>query len=650
MQPGLVRLRFAAGSRFRRSAGRGKLRQMLHLLGQPRLERSQGRIVELDRKAAALLAVLALDGPTARSRLAGLLWPDAAEERARANLRQLLHRLRRQAGDDVVEAGETLRLHPALPTDLQLAHLLAGKHAGLEGGGRILGDLPFPDCPELSDWLDAASERLRRQLVQALEREADELEREGALQPALERAQRLVALEPFSERSHRRVIRLHYLRGDRSASLRAWEACARLLAAELGVEPEEETRALARLVQRSEARRPAGGPTIPPSVLRPPRLVGREQEWARMEAAWQAGRAIFLSGPPGIGKTRLALDFARPRGRVMVLDSRPGDATVPFASQARAVRQVLETWPDLDLPAWVRRELARMIPELGEEGGRPPPIDGEVERLRFFEAQVELLRRIGAGGLTVFVDNLQFCDPASGALGHYMFSNQPIGGRDAPIRPIFAFRTGALPEVVERSMEELIGAGLAERIELSPLAPDAVGALVRDLGIPSAAALDDAAARLAGGNPALLLELIKELVLAGGDGARALSAHSVEQFLRGRIRRLSPAAQQLASVAAVAGELFDVALAAAVLGVPALELAGPWRELEQAQILDGARFAHDLLQEAVLADLPAAIVTHLHRSIATWLEGRGDPTSIALHWQAAGDEERAARHLLLARS
>ena len=62
----------------------------------------------LERKHAALLAYLRLEGATPRGRLAGLLWPEVGSERARGNLRQRLSRLRQEAGeivdDDVVDA------------------------------------------------------------------------------------------------------------------------------------------------------------------------------------------------------------------------------------------------------------------------------------------------------------------------------------------------------------------------------------------------------------------------------------------------------------------------------------------------------------------------------------------------------------------
>src|SRR5258708_14225635 len=63
---------------------------------------ADGRRVELERKEAGLLAYLALEGPSSRSRLAGLLWPDGAEERAPGNLRQRLTRLRKAIREHVV--------------------------------------------------------------------------------------------------------------------------------------------------------------------------------------------------------------------------------------------------------------------------------------------------------------------------------------------------------------------------------------------------------------------------------------------------------------------------------------------------------------------------------------------------------------------
>ena len=73
----------------------------LQLLAAPALVRPDATVVPLERKDAALLALLAFDGPTSRSRAAALLWPDADADKARNSLRQRLFRLRRAAGTDL---------------------------------------------------------------------------------------------------------------------------------------------------------------------------------------------------------------------------------------------------------------------------------------------------------------------------------------------------------------------------------------------------------------------------------------------------------------------------------------------------------------------------------------------------------------------
>src|SRR5512137_1772489 len=80
----------------------------LRLLAVPALVPGSGVPLALERKDAALLALLAVDGPLPRARAAALLWPDAEPQKARNSLRQRLFRLRRSAGSDVVVEGSTL--------------------------------------------------------------------------------------------------------------------------------------------------------------------------------------------------------------------------------------------------------------------------------------------------------------------------------------------------------------------------------------------------------------------------------------------------------------------------------------------------------------------------------------------------------------
>ena len=109
-------------------------------------------------------------------------------------------------------------------------------------------------------------------------------------------------------------------------------------------------------------------------------------------------------------------------------------------------------------------------------------------------------------------------------------------------------------------------------------------------------------------------------------------------------------AVQVVRCAAVAGQDLSSPLVAHVLGLRPLDLADAWTELEDAQILRGAAFAHDLIAEAALASVAEPIARPLHGEIAAFLEAGqgGEPARVASHWLAAGRPLRAAPHLLSA--
>src|SRR5262249_49400652 len=171
--------------------------------------------------------------------------------------------------------------------------------------GDLLGTFNYEDCVDLNDWVAIAREQWRAARRNALAEIASRLEAEGHIALALQYAERLVTEDPLLEHAHRRLMRLHYMRGDRAAALAAYGRCREVLARHLKAQPARETLELARLVEASGVMPLPVAPPRPVAVLRPPRLVGRDAEWKQLQQAWERQRVALVLGEPGIGKTRL---------------------------------------------------------------------------------------------------------------------------------------------------------------------------------------------------------------------------------------------------------------------------------------------------------------------------------------------------------
>ena len=206
----------------------------LVLLGLPRLTRDDPAVtLRLSPKDAALLAVVALDGPVAADHVAALIWPAVDGRKADTSLRQRLFRLRRECGANLVATGSLLQLAPGVETDLEttLARIATDVHAGREN---LLGDLDFDDLPELTAWVRTARAKWRERCAAAVAAAAAQCESCGAIASGLAYAERLADSDPLSEHAQRRLMRLHYLRGDCSAAIAAFERFEQRLKDELG--------------------------------------------------------------------------------------------------------------------------------------------------------------------------------------------------------------------------------------------------------------------------------------------------------------------------------------------------------------------------------------------------------------------------------
>jgi predicted ATPase/DNA-binding SARP family transcriptional activator len=306
----------------------------LYLLGSPRLERDGEAVAFDSRKQLALIAYLAMTGRShTREALITLLWPELEPSRGRAGLRRDLSVIRKALdGQWLAVEGETVGTDPAAGFWLDVAEFrdLLGAwrgHGHLEAEvcprcltalgeavalyqGDFMAGMSLRDSAAFDEWQFFQTEGLRGELARALERLVRGYSRRRVYEEAIPYARRWVALDPLHEPAHRALMEAYGRAGQRAAATRQYEECVRVLEAELGVGPSEETTGL---YERLRTRGVEGGPAPRhnlPAQVTP--FVGRERELDEILARLRDPecRLLTLVGPGGMGKTRLALRAA----------------------------------------------------------------------------------------------------------------------------------------------------------------------------------------------------------------------------------------------------------------------------------------------------------------------------------------------------
>ena len=331
----------------------------LSLLGPVRVE-LDGRLLTSFRssKVKALLFYLAIENeqPVGREFLMSLLWPDTLRESAQTNLRQALYQLHKEIpalpathGSGLVPLllaeRQTVQVHPeaAVACDVQqFRSLLAGgpgqwpQAAGLYRGD-FLSDFCLSDSVPFEEWTAVQRANLQRQALELLEALADQALTGGDYVLAEFYARRQLALDDLREVAHRQLMSALAQSGRRIEALTHCQEFVTHLWQELALQPEATTQALVAQIRAgaSSAARPVVAPVVPdnlPVALTP--FIGREAEMAAMAAQFEeeTSRLLTLHGPGGVGKTRLALEFAR-RNRAKYAQ---GVCFVPLAGLASA--------------------------------------------------------------------------------------------------------------------------------------------------------------------------------------------------------------------------------------------------------------------------------------------------------------------------
>jgi class 3 adenylate cyclase/tetratricopeptide (TPR) repeat protein len=405
-------------------------------------------------------------------------------------------------------------------------------------------------------------------------------------------------------------------------------------------------------------------------------FVGRSRERERLAKAWRGAAAgerqlALVAGEPGIGKTRLAAEFARDvygDGAVVLWGRCPEEALAPYQPFVQALRHYFAHCDPDELrgPGRIHAApLARLLPELATRVSvvvGPAEVEAETERYRLFEAIAALLAQVAdEAPLLLVLDDLQWADHGTLLLLRTLL----LDPRPASILVLGTFRDSEVSRT--HPLAQLYADALRDRpvelLELDGLDDAEAAGLVDSLlgwTLPT-----EVARTLCGeteGNPFFLEEVVRHLEELGvvSDPERLRRAclevaelgvpRRVKELVGRRVQRLSPAAVETLRVASVLGGEFRLDQLATVLGereervVVFLDEAVDARLLVELPTRIGEYgFTHMLIQQALYDEQTTNRRVSLHARIAETIEALDPDAAAALahHFSLAGERSLA---------
>jgi DNA-binding SARP family transcriptional activator len=617
----------------------------LRLLGGFRAERVGGDVpvAAWQRRSAKTLTKLLAATPghaLHREQVLEMLWPGADLESALNSFGKALHAARRALEPELVprESSSYLRLTDSVVA-LDLEHVwVDADHFELLAESALRGpDVGSYDAalaayggellPEdrYADWCSQRRECLVELYLRLLTGLAEALARRGAPGAAAARLREVLQHDPTREDVHRRLMAVYAAAGTRDQAVRQFHVCQDVLRRELDLAPGEETRALYERIRTQPAPR-RGRDTSRPFVGREALLVQLGEQLTRADA--RNGRMILVHGETGIGKSRLAAEFAaeaRRRG-CCVLWAGSGGQTNHLAYGPFAV--ALEGYA-ARLSAGERHKLAQRYPALAQfvpslgigKEARPFAERSGDDQLYLVPAIVRLLTELAQDQSVLLVlGDLHGLDRSSLDLLGYL---APLAAerrwlivgtyRDDSLEP------GGDPE-------RMIGAMRRERLaldfELESLSRPDCDRLVRAL-LPNGRAAEPLLERVYArslGNPLFVEEILRELPRSSAQVPTSVRAH-----VASRIAPMKESVRRVLALVAVAprGEisLADLRAGAAALRPPvsdvelfdALDRALELRIVEERG--SSYAFRHPLVRSALYEGLSKHRRDELHAAL-----------------------------------
>ena len=356
-------------------------------------------------------------------------------------------------------------------------------------------------------------------------------------------------------------------------------------------------------------------------------LCGRDADLRRLiESADRArageGSVTVITGEPGIGKSRLALEVVRrcPDLALVFTRCQPYDRLAPYSVTEPLLRSLLGI--DLEaepvaagesLSAWLTEHHPTALPfapllAVAAGANLPPTAETdavvpEFRRTRTLQLLIDLLHVAVVRPTVFFVDDINLADDPS---------------REAVQALIEASGDTPLMVVATSVPEESLH---VHPIRLGPLSDDDVaGLLDRLLGerVISASTVREVVAR-SGGNPLFVGELVRALA----DDPNAAMPDSLEALVSSRVDALEPADRRLLRYASVLGVEVDIVLLGRVTSDDLIRRQDRWERL--ARFLEWAapgvvRFRYDTYWRVVYGGLSFGARRSAHRRVIELIE------------------------------
>ncbi|MBI5651809.1 MAG: tetratricopeptide repeat protein [Chloroflexi bacterium] len=224
--------------------------------------------------------------------------------------------IRKSLGDEIVIADrESVQLNPDAPIWVDAREISNFKFqiSDLSSQSAIINlkseiDL-LPDFYD--DWILPERERLRAIFLDALLQLVQHYRSHSEYARAIELAQKILSHDSANEKAYQHLIVCLAATGDRIGALKQFDACAKKLREELGVEPSPETIALRDQIEQALS----GAKSYEAALANLPNpltsFIGRENEQKELKELFEKTRLLTLTGAGGAGKTRLAIQVAR---------------------------------------------------------------------------------------------------------------------------------------------------------------------------------------------------------------------------------------------------------------------------------------------------------------------------------------------------